>query len=44
MPVRYLSDSQLARLSSRPDDIPDEDAVTHFTLSADDLGWLAGFN
>jgi Domain of unknown function (DUF4158) len=44
MPVRYLSDLELARLSSWPDEIADEDAVTYFTLSADDLAWLAGFN
>ena len=44
MPVRYLSDPELARLSSWPDEIADEDAVIYFTLSADDLSWLAGFN
>jgi Domain of unknown function (DUF4158) len=44
MPVRYLSDPELARLSSWPDEIAVEDAVTYFTLSADDLSWLAGFN
>jgi hypothetical protein len=44
MPVRYLSDPELARLSGWPDEIADEDAVTYFTLSADDLPWLAGFN
>ncbi|MDT5355162.1 MAG: hypothetical protein QOJ56_3694, partial [Mycobacterium sp.] len=44
MPVRYLSDPELARLSSWPDELADEDAVTYFTLSADDLAWLAGFN
>ena len=44
MPVRYLSDPELARLSSWPDEIADEDAVTCFSLSADDLLWLAGFN
>ncbi|WP_236054764.1 DUF4158 domain-containing protein [Mycobacterium sp. SM1] len=37
MPVRYLSDPELARLSSWPDEIAVEDAVTYFTLSADDL-------
>jgi hypothetical protein len=31
MPVRYLSDPELARLSSWPDEIADEDAVTYFT-------------
>ena len=44
MPVRYLSDPELARLSGWPDEIADEDAVTCFTLSADDVSWLAGFN
>src|SRR5271156_2798232 len=44
MPVRYLSDPELARLSSWPDEIAVEDAVTYFTLSADDKSWLAGFN
>ena len=44
MPVRYLSDPELARLSSWPDEIAVEDVVTYFTLSADDLSWLAGFN
>jgi Domain of unknown function (DUF4158) len=44
MPVRYLSEPELARLSSWPGEIADEDAVTYFTLSADDLSWLAGFN
>jgi len=44
MPVRYLSDPELARLSSWPEEIAVEDAVTYFTLSAADLSWLAGFN
>jgi Tn3 transposase DDE domain len=44
MPVRYLSEPELVRLSSWPGEIADEDAVTYFTLSADDLSWLAGFN
>ena len=44
MPVRYLSGPELARLSSWPDEIAVEDAVTYFTLSADDLSWLADFN
>jgi hypothetical protein len=44
MPVRYLSDPELARLSGWPDEIADVDAVTYVTLSADDLSWLAGFN
>ena len=42
MPVRYLSDPELARLSGWPDEIADEDAVTYFTLSAGDVSWLAG--
>ena len=44
MPVRYLSDPELAQLSSWPDEIAVQDAVTYFTLSTDDLSWLAGFN
>jgi hypothetical protein len=44
MPVRFLSDAELARLSSWPDEIAAEDLVTFFTLSPDDLAWLAGFN
>lgn len=44
MPVRYLSDPELARLNGWPDEIAAEDAVTYFTLSGDDLAWLAGFN
>ena len=44
MPVRYLSDAELARLSGWPEEIADEDAVTFFTLTGDDLAWLAGFN
>lgn len=44
MPVRYLSDPELARLSGWPDEIAAEDAVTYFTLSEDDLAWVAGFN
>jgi len=39
MPVRYLSDPELARLSGWPDELADEDAVTFFTLSPDDLVW-----
>ena len=38
MPVRYLSEAELARLSSWPAEIADEDAVTFFTLTGDDLG------
>lgn len=44
MPVRYLSHPELARLSGWPGEIADADAVTYFTLSADDQSWLAGFN
>jgi len=40
MPVRFLSDAELARLSSWPDEIADDDLVTYFTLTGDDLGWL----
>ncbi len=41
MPVRFLSDAELARLSSWPDEIADDDLVTYFTLTSNDLGWLA---
>jgi TnpA family transposase len=41
MPVRFLSDAELARLSSWPDEVADDDLVTYFTLTGDDLGWLA---
>jgi hypothetical protein len=44
MPVRYLSDAELARLSGWPEEMAGEDAVTFFTLTGDDLAWLAGFN
>jgi hypothetical protein len=44
MPARYLCDTEFAQLSSWPGGIADEDTVTYFTLSADDLAWLAGFN
>jgi hypothetical protein len=44
MPARYLSDTEFARLGGGPGGIADEDTVTYFTLSADDLAWLAGFN
>ena len=44
MPVRYLSDPELARLSGWPDEIADVDVVTYFTLSTDDLSWLTGYN
>jgi hypothetical protein len=35
------SDAELARLSGWPDEIADDDLVTYFTLTSDDLGWLA---
>jgi hypothetical protein len=41
MPVRFLSDAELARLSSWPDEIADDDLAIYFTLTSDDLGWLA---
>jgi hypothetical protein len=41
MPVRFLSDAELARLSGWPDEIADEDLVTYVALTGDDLGWLA---
>jgi hypothetical protein len=44
MPVRYLSDPELARLRGWPSEIADSDTVTYFTLSANDLAWLTGFN
>lgn len=44
MPVRYLSDPELARLSTWPGEIADEDAVTFFTLSGADRAWARGFN
>ena len=40
MPVRFLSDAELSRLSSWPDEIAAEDLVTYFTLTGDDLSWL----
>jgi len=43
LPVRYLSDTELARLNSWPADIAEHDAVTFFTLTDDDRAWLAGF-
>ncbi|MGI8723509.1 MAG: hypothetical protein ACR2JG_14960 [Geodermatophilaceae bacterium] len=42
MPVRYLSDPELARLSGGPDEIADEDAVTYFTCPRTTWhGWRA---
>src|SRR5690349_8769513 len=43
MPVRYLSDPELARLSSWLDEVDVADSPT-FTLSGDDLSWIAGFS
>jgi hypothetical protein len=40
MPVRFLSDAELARLSGWPGEVADEDLVTFFTLTDDDLAWL----
>ncbi len=40
MPTRYLSDSDLARLSGYPETIADEDLVTYFRLADEDLRWL----
>ncbi|MGH3450023.1 MAG: DUF4158 domain-containing protein [Haloechinothrix sp.] len=40
MPVRFLSDADLARLSAWPSEIAAEDLVTFFTLTDDDLAWL----
>jgi hypothetical protein len=40
MPVRFLSDAELARLSSWPNEIAADDLVTFFTLTNEDLGWL----
>jgi hypothetical protein len=38
-----LSDPELARLRSWPDETADAEAVTYFTLSAEVLSWLVGF-
>ncbi len=40
MPVRFLSDAELARLSSWPDEIADDDLITYFMLTGDDVEWL----
>ena len=37
MPVRFLSDAELARLSGWPNDFSEDDLVTFFTLTSDDL-------
>ena len=42
MPVRFLSDTELARLSSWPDEIAEHDLVTFFRLTSDDAVWLSG--
>ena len=42
MPVRFLSDAELARLSSWPDEIAEHDLITFFTLTSDDAAWLSG--
>ena len=42
MPVRFLSDTELARLSSWPDEIAEHDLVKYFTLTSDDAAWLSG--
>ncbi len=41
MPVRFLSDAELARLSGWPESVADEDLVTFFTLTTGDLTWLS---
>src|SRR5215212_8859899 len=40
VPVRFLTDADLARLSAWPSEIAPEDLVTFFTLTDDDLAWL----
>lgn len=40
MPVRFLSDAELVRLIGWPSEIADDDLVTFFTLTDDDLGCL----
>jgi Domain of unknown function (DUF4158) len=40
----HLSDPKLDRLSSWPGEIIGEDPVTYFTLSDDDMSWLASLN
>ncbi len=40
MPVRFLSDAELAQLSGWPSEIAADDLITFFTLTDDDLGWL----
>jgi len=40
MPVRFLADAEVAKLSGWPDEIADADLIAYFTLTDDDLGWL----
>ena len=40
MPVRFLSEAELARLADWPSEVADQDMVTFFTLSSTDVGWL----
>jgi len=40
MPVRFLSDAELAQLSGWPSEIAADDLITFLTLTDDDLGWL----
>lgn len=42
MPVRFLSDAELARLSSWPAEIAEHDLITFFALTSDDAAWLSG--
>jgi hypothetical protein len=41
MPVRFLSDAEIARLNSWPDAVAEDDLVTFFTLTTEDLAWLS---
>jgi hypothetical protein len=40
MPVRFLSDAELARLSSWPDELAEPGLITFFTLTSDDAAQL----
>jgi hypothetical protein len=42
MLARFLSDAELARLSSWPDEIAEHDLITFFTVTSDDAAWLSG--
>jgi hypothetical protein len=42
MPVRFLSDAELARLSGWPDEIAEHDLVAFFMLTSGNAGWLSG--